>query len=83
MNAAEVQSLIETGLPGADGIDYWVLSTQSPFTTWIFGGEWYVHPAVRLSPNIEIVRYEHDPDPTNLPGRRQDSMFRVTFFWSF
>jgi len=74
---------LETGLPGADGIDYWLLSTQSPFTTWIFGGEWYVHPAVRLSPNIEIVRYGNDPDPTNLPGRRQDSMFRVTFFWSF
>jgi len=74
---------LETGLPGADGIDYWVLSPQSPFTTWIFGGEWYVHPAVRLSPNVEIVRYDKDPDPVNLPGRRQDAMFRFTFFWTF
>ena len=74
---------LETGLPGGDGIDYWVLSPQSPFKTWIFGGEWYVHPAVRLSPNIEIVRYDDDPDPVTRPGRRQDSMFRLTFFWTF
>ena len=74
---------VETGLPGADGIDYWLLSSQSPFTTWIFGGEWYLHPAVRLGPNLELVRYANDPDPTNFPGRRQDSMFRVTFFWTF
>jgi hypothetical protein len=74
---------LETGLPGADGIDYWLLSTQSPFTTWIFGGEWYLHPAVRVSPNLEVVRYTKEPDPTNSPGRRQDSMFRLTFFWTF
>ena len=60
---------LETGLPGADGIDYWLLSTQSPFTTWIFGGEWYLHPAVRLSPNLELVRYANEPDPTNFPGQ--------------
>jgi hypothetical protein len=74
---------LETGLPGADGIDYWLLSTQSPFTTWIFGGEWYLHPAVRVSPNLELVRYASEPDPTSFPGRRQDSIFRVTFFWTF
>ena len=74
---------LETGLPDADGIDYWALSTQSPFTTWIFGGEWYIHPAVRLSPNVETVRYDTDPDPIHLPGRHQDSMFRLTFFWTF
>jgi hypothetical protein len=74
---------VETGLPGAEDIDYWVLSSQSPFTTWIFGGEWYVHPTVRFSPNLEIVRYTDDPDPTLNPGRRQDSIFRFTFFWTF
>ena len=74
---------LETGLPGADGIDYWLLSTQSPFTTWIIGGEWYLHPAVRVSPNLELVRYANEPDPTNFPGRRQDAMFRLTFFWTF
>jgi hypothetical protein len=74
---------VQTGLPDADGIDYWLLSTQSPFTTWIFGGEYFLHPAVRVSPNFELVRYAREPDPTNFPGRRQDSMFRVTFFWTF
>lgn len=73
----------ETGLPGADEIDYWLLSPQSPFTTWIVGGEWYLHPAVRVSPNLEVVRYTNDPDPANFPGRNQDSIFRLTFFWTF
>jgi hypothetical protein len=74
---------LETGLPGAEGIDYWLLSSQSPFTTWIFGGEWYLHPSVRLSPNLEMVRYTDEPDAVNNPGRRQDAQVRFTFFWTF
>jgi hypothetical protein len=74
---------LETGLPGADGIDYWLLSTQSPFATWILGGEWYLHPTVRVGPNLELVRYDRDPDPATFPGRRQDSVLKVTFFWTF
>jgi hypothetical protein len=73
----------ETGLPGAEDIDYWLLSSQSPFLTWIVGGEWYLHPSVRLSPNLELVRYTNDPDPVQFPGRRQDSILRFTFFWTF
>lgn len=74
---------VETGLPGAEGIDYLLLSSQSPFTAWIFGSEWFLHPSVRMGPNLELVRYAHDPEPTNFPGRRNDSIFRVTFFWTF
>ena len=74
---------VETGLPGAEEIDYWLLSSQSPFTMWIVGGEWYLHPSVRLGPNLELVRYGKDPDPVNFPGRRQDSILRFTFFWTF
>jgi hypothetical protein len=74
---------VETGLPGAEAIDYWLLSSQSPFTMWIAGGEWFLHPSVRLSPNLEFVRYGKDPDPVNFPGRRQDSILRLTFFWTF
>lgn len=74
---------VETGLPGAEGIDYWLLSSDSPFTTWIVGGEWYLHPSVRLSPNLELVRYASEPDPVNFPERRQDSILRFTFFWTF
>jgi hypothetical protein len=74
---------VETGLPGATGIDYVLLSDQSPFTTWIFGAEAYLHPSVRLSPNVEIISYSHDPDPVNNPGRSKDAIFRLTFFWAF
>jgi hypothetical protein len=74
---------VETGLPGADGIDYWLLSAHAPFTTWIFGGELYLHPSIRLSPNLETARYTRDPDPVSFPGRRQDSILRLTFFWTF
>jgi hypothetical protein len=74
---------VETGLPGADAIDYWLLSPNSKFTTWIVGGEWYLHPAVRVSPNLEMVKYANDPDPVNFPGRDQDSILRFTFFWTF
>jgi hypothetical protein len=74
---------VETGLPGAENIDYWLLSSQSPFTTWIVGSEWYLHPAVRLSPNLEMVKYSNEPDPVNFPGRDRDSIFRLTFYWTF
>ena len=74
---------LETGLPGADGIDYWLLSSNSKFTTWIVGGEWYLHPSIRVSPNLELAKYAQDPDPVNFPGRNQDSIFRLTFFWTF
>jgi len=74
---------VETGLPGADEIDYLLLSPQSKFTMWIFGGEVYLNPAVRFSPNLELVNYAHDPDPVNFPGRDRDSIARLTFFWTF
>jgi hypothetical protein len=74
---------VETGLSGAEDIDYFLLSSRSPFTTWILGGQWRLHPDVRLSPNLELVRYSNDPDPANFPGRHGDSILRFTFFWTF
>ena len=59
---------VETGLPGADTIDYLLLSPNSPFTTWTIGGEWYLTPSIRVGPNAELVNYENDPDPVNFPG---------------
>jgi hypothetical protein len=73
----------QTGLPDAEGIDYLLLSSTAPFSTWIVGGQWHLHPAVRFGPNLEIVRYTHDPDPVQLPGRRQDAVLRFTFYWTF
>lgn len=77
------QGGVETGLPGADGIDYWIMSPKQPFKTVILGGEWFVHPSIRVGPNVEWVLYDGDPDPANAPGRDQDRIFRVTFFWTF
>ena len=74
---------LDTGLPGADGIDYWIMSTKQPFKNYIFGGEWWIHPSVRFSPNVEMVQYDNDPDPTNFPGRDKDTIYRATFFWSW
>jgi hypothetical protein len=74
---------VETGLPGAEGIDYLILSSASKFTTWIAGGEWYLHPSVRVGPNVELVKYADDPDPVNFPGRDEDRVYRVTFYWTF
>jgi hypothetical protein len=74
---------VDTGLPGADGIDYLILSTKQPFKAYIFGGEWWLFPTVRVSPNLELVQYKADPDPTNFPGRDKDQIFRVTLFWSW
>jgi hypothetical protein len=74
---------VETGLPGADGIDYWILSPQQPFKTYILGGEYYLFPTVRVSPNVELVKYDKDPNPVAFPGRDQDRIYRITFFWSW
>src|SRR5262249_24151922 len=46
---------VDTGLPGAEGIDYWLLSSKQPFTMWIAGAEWFLNPNVRVSPNLELA----------------------------
>lgn len=74
---------VDTGLPGADGIDYWILSTKQPFKMYIFGAEYFLFPSVRISPNIEIAQYDNDPDPVLFPGRDKDQIYRITFFWSW
>lgn len=71
-----------TGLPGADGIDYWLLSNKQPFKTWIFGGEWYLHPSVRFSPNVEWVTYG-TPEKAGVPTPKDDVVMRATFFWTW
>jgi hypothetical protein len=71
------------GLPGGDGIDYWLLSPRQPFKNYIFGGEYWLFPTVRVSPNVEMVQYKNDPDATAFPGRDKDRIYRLTFFWSF
>jgi hypothetical protein len=67
---------VDVGLPGADGIDYLVLSTASPFKTYIFGLEYYIHPSVRISPNVEIVSYDES-------SVSKDVVPRLTFYWNW
>jgi hypothetical protein len=73
----------ETGLPGAEGIDYWLMSSKQPFKNYIFGLEYFLQPSIRISPNVELVKYDNDPDPVNFPGRDEDRLYRITFFWTF
>jgi hypothetical protein len=73
---------VDTGLPGADGIDYWIMSTKQPFKAYFIGGEYWLHPSIRISPNVEMVKYDNDPDKA-FPGRDQDRIFRLTFFWTW
>lgn len=74
---------VRTGLPDAENIDYLLLSSQSPFSMWMAGGEWFLHPSVRFGPNLEIVRYSREPDPVQFPGRQTDGILRFTFYWTF
>jgi hypothetical protein len=63
------------------GIDYLPIDGNQPFDLLIAGFEWYLHPAVRLSPNVEIVTYDDAPAP--LPQPADDKVGRLTFFWTF
>jgi hypothetical protein len=74
---------VDTGLPGADGIDYWILSTAQPFKTYMVGGEIFLHPSIRIGPNMQLAQYDNDPDPIKFPGKDKDRIFRITFFWTF
>ncbi len=66
----------DVGLPGADGIDYLVLSKDSPFKIFIFGFEWYLNSSVRLSPNLELVSYDNS-------DVKKDVVPRLTFYWTW
>jgi hypothetical protein len=68
---------IEGGLPGADGIDYLLLSTKSPFKGYIFGMEYYLfHPGIRISPNVEVFDYKDN-------AVKNDTVARFTVYWTW
>lgn len=66
--------------PCADcsGIDYLPIDTKTAFTTTIAGAEFYVHPSVRFSPNVEYVKYDNPPSGTT---PKDDVVARLTFYW--
>jgi hypothetical protein len=60
-------------------IDYLPIDPNAPFTLTIAGFEYYLHPSVRLSPNLEYVAYGA---PAGLTPRAQnDAVIRLTFYW--
>ncbi len=66
--------------PCADcaGIDYLPIDTQEPFTLTLAGVEFYLHPSVRLSPNVEYVAYGSSATGTRPAS---DVAARFTFYW--
>ena len=66
--------------PCADcsGIDYLPIAVNGPFTLTIAGFEYYIHPSVRFSPNVEYVAYG---SPVTGTKAKQDTVARLTFYW--
>ena len=69
---------------GADcpGIDYLPIDGGQPFDLLIAGFEWYLHPSVRVGPNVELVSYDDAPG-RRLPNPKDDTVVRLTFFWTW
>jgi hypothetical protein len=67
-------------LPGADGIDYLPIDPGSKFTYFLGGFEWYLHPSLRFSPNVEVVRYRDIPVGRDIDT---DVVPRMTFYWTW
>jgi hypothetical protein len=67
--------------PDCPGIDYLPIDGNEPFDLYIVGFEWYLHPSVRFSPNVELVKYD-DPDGA-LAKPKDDQVLRLTFFWTW
>ena len=70
--------------PCADcsGIDYLPIDTKEAFTLTIAGVEYYIHPSVRFSPNVEWVTYS-TPSASTATKPKDDVVGRLTFYWTW
>ena len=68
--------------PGCAGIDYLPIDANEPFTLLITGVEYYIHPSVRFSPNVEWVTYS-TPENAQIARPRDDVVWRATFYWTW
>ncbi|MBP1634307.1 MAG: hypothetical protein H6Q10_881, partial [Acidobacteria bacterium] len=68
--------------PQCSGIDYLPIDVNEKFTTTIAGIEYYVHPSVRFSPNVEWVSYG-TPKAAGTTAPNDDVVLRATFFWTW
>ena len=64
------------------GIDYLPIDASAKFTTAIAGIEYYVHPNVRFSPNVEWVTYG-TPEKAGVATPKRRVVMRATFFWTW
>ncbi len=70
----------DIGLPGADRIAFLALSDAAPFKLFIAGLEFHLDRSIRLSPNVEWVKYD---DPATGPSNGDDVIPRLTFYWTW
>ena len=70
----------DVGLPGADTIAFWALSKDAPFKLYLAGLEFYLRGSIRLSPNVEWVTYD---EPSGVSEIQNDTVARLTFYWTF
>jgi len=68
--------------PDAAGIDYMPIYNKAPFNLGVAGFEYYIHPSVRFSPNLEWVTYATAITGGTTPAKNELA-FRATFFWTW
>ncbi|MCX6544916.1 MAG: hypothetical protein NTV05_10975 [Acidobacteria bacterium] len=68
--------------PDSASIDYLPISRNAPFNLTVAGVEYYIHPSVRFSPNVEWVRYGTPVAGAAAPAS-DDLVFRLTWYWSW
>jgi hypothetical protein len=64
--------------PDCASVDYLPIDPRAPFTMTLVGMEFYAHPSVRFSPNVEIVSYG---EPLVGTKPKNDVVARLTFYW--
>jgi hypothetical protein len=70
----------DSGVPGVDGIDYLPIDPRFDFTFLVTGFEWYLHPNLRVGPNVEWVKYGDGPPGISI---NDDVVLRATFYWTW
>ncbi len=63
-------------------VDYLPIDAGQPFTMTLAGIEYFLHPSVRFSPNVEWVNYDR-PESATSTGPKNDVAVRLTFYWSW
>ncbi len=68
--------------PDCASIDYLPIDTSAAFTMLLAGLEYYIHPSVRFSPNVEWVAYSA-PETAGVATPKDDVVWRATFYWAW